>query len=259
MYLKIDSKLKDPYVELSEIATLISEDAAISAKILQMVNSAFFGRSQRIDSIHEAVIALGIQNIRSIILVVGITGDFAEELNSVISMDAYANHSIQVAQLCRWLAKKSGLSHVDQESLFTTGLLHNVGKLVLISHFQDYYLEEGFREDVYAKRLKVEDEKQGNGHALVGAALLALWGLPARIVNGVAFHHRPDESSSFLSNYALIVHIAEGIINYFNSDNRCDSILDSEFVNGAFLKELGMSGSLESRILEYRELSLEVL
>ncbi len=259
VYLKIDSKLKDPNVELSDVSTLISEDAAISAKILQMVNSAFFGRSQRIDSIHEAVIALGVENVRSLILIVGVTGDFAEELNSILSMEAYANHSIQVAQLCRWLAKKSGLNHVDQDSLFTTGLLHNVGKLVLISHFQDYYLKNGLREDVYAKRLRVEDEKQGSGHALVGAALLALWGLPARIVNGVAFHHRPEESSSFQSNYALIVHIAEGIINYLKTDNSCDSILDSAFVNGTFLKELGMSESIESRIHEYEELSLEVL
>lgn len=254
VYFKITNMLNDSEVELSDISEVVSEDVAISAKILQLVNSAFFGRGSRVDSINEAVSVLGIQNIRSLILVVGFAAEQDAELNTMISIDAYAQHALEVGQLSRWIAKRSGLKREEQDSLFTAGLLHNIGKLVVVDHHKDYYQENGIQENPYEDQLHIEELGiEENRHALIGAALLALWGLPAKIINAVAFHHDPEDSSGPQSNYAMLVHVAEAITNFNHCSDAEKSIFDSRFINTKYVEELELRDEIERWMIEYKE------
>lgn len=258
VYFKISKMLNEPMVDLMDVANVISEDVSISAKILQMVNSAFFGNGSKLDNIQDAVSTLGIQNIQSLILMIGLESG-QNKTNSIISIESYAHHSLEVAQLCRWLAKRSGQKMKDQDSLFTAGLLHNVGKLVLLDRHAQYYRRMRIKEDPYQSRLIIEKEGvEKNSHALTGAALLALWGLPARIVNAVAFHHDPEHSADVQSNYAMFVHIAEAVVNFRKNSDEKGSVFESEYINTQYFEELGLRNELETRIKEYEDLAGDV-
>lgn len=256
VYFKISSMLNDSMVDLMDVANVISKDVSISAKILQLVNSAFFGHGSKLDNIQDAVSTLGIQNIQSLILMIGLESGQTNKANTIISIGSYAHHSLEVAQLCRWLAKRSGQRIKDQDSLFTAGLLHNVGKLVLLDRHAHYYRHMRIKEDPYQSHLIIEKEGiEKNSHALTGAALLALWGLPARIVNAVAFHHDPEHSADVQSNYAMFVHIAEAVINFRKNSDERDSVFESEYINTQYFEELGLRNELETRIKEYEDIA----
>ncbi|MCG8525031.1 MAG: response regulator [Opitutales bacterium] len=244
VYFKISKMLEDPELELGDIAQVISEDASISAKILQLVNSAYFGFSSRMDSIADAVGTLGIENIRSLILIIGVSCTKNEEIEPFFDVGAFGRHSLEVGKLCRTIGKMKGLKGREIESVFTAGLLHDIGKLVIVDHHLDTYRERCFaKEQVEKPHLEVEESGfEKNKHPLVGAALLALWGMPAKVVNAVAYHHEPSETDSHL---AAIVHLAESITNAKHLRLDWEEYLDTDFVQSEVVEALDLGAEVQ--------------
>lgn len=187
IYLALSHALTEPEVQMDELARIVEQDIAMCAKLMQIVNSAFFGVRQRITDIHQAVKYLGIAMLKNLVLSIEIFNSLdSSAAPAGLSVGALQHHSLLTAQIAEHLLPQ------HTKDAFMAGMLHDVGILVLA-----YYRPQEFREvlakvkEQHQSLEQAEREFWGVTHAEVGAYLLGLWGLPWPIVEAVAFHHAP--------------------------------------------------------------------
>lgn len=200
MYQQLEQALAGPGCDLDTVAGIIECDAAICAKVLQVANSAFFGLASKVFTVRQAVGYLGLDALRSLVLVAEVQR-MAEgaTLANGFELDRYQSHSLGVAVLARDLVQGK-----DARALaFTVGVLHDVGELLLASRAPAEYerLRAAQAEPEGAALPSGALTPAGDVHARLGAALLAMWGLPAAIVDAVRHHHEfvPDRSEEPLA------------------------------------------------------------
>ncbi len=196
---------KDPTLE--RIGQLISEDVAITSKILQLVNSAFFGLSKPVSSPTQAVSLLGINTITSLVLATGIFTQFNPEIVNRFRLDTIFEHSLAVGAMARTIARDQSSAPQIIDDALMGGMLHDIGKLILAANQPDSFAQIitlAHKQQISA--LEAEREIIGTTHAEIGAYLLGIWGIPDPIVEAVLFHHQPQGRSHFSPMSA--VHIA---------------------------------------------------
>jgi HD-like signal output (HDOD) protein len=249
VFYQISHRLNDDYASMEEIGEIIASDPGIAGKVLQVANSAFFGQKQPVDNIHQAVTVLGVDTLRSLVLVAGIASDHKEVLNGLISVNLYSRHSLEVALISKWIAEHMGMGRDQQEALFTIGMLHDVGKLVMIKKYTEVYQANGWIEDPYQTQLHLRQiENLYCDHACIGAALIALWGLPVKVVNTLAYYIDPMESPLEDRTFECILHLADGISNYLH-EGKNQGILQSGHILPSVPKWMGpVSQSLDEWI-----------
>ncbi|SRR5581483_84458 len=189
IYTALTQLLANPDVAMNDVARVIEQDIAMSAKCLQLVNSAFFGLPRRITSIQQAVSYLGISTLKSLVFSTAAFQAFeGSQRPAGFSYEALQSHSLLVARLAgRLLPEKA-----QADEAFLVGMLHDVGKLVLAARLPRMAAEAIRVADEHGRPLQsVEIELLGVSHAEIGAYLLGLWGLPQSVVEAVAFHHAP--------------------------------------------------------------------
>lgn len=214
VYQDLMVEIQSPDASPSSVAQIIESDVALTAKTLHYANSAFFGIRQHVTNTTQAVSLLGLDIIRSLVLLAGV---FAQvdlcRLPRLFSLDAFSSHSLQVGILSRSIAKCMSNDEKDASECFTAGVLHDTGMLVLAVGCPDDYeavLERTLAEGVRVDRAEVE--MFGAGHAEVGAYLLGLWGFPDPIVEAVAFHPWPSRCVSRAFSPLSAVHAANTIV-----------------------------------------------
>lgn len=189
IYSELVNALADNKASAPDVAKIISQDLAISARILQIVNSAFFGGSGLTNTIQEAVVRLGIGMIKSLILSIEVFQN-AQSFNSVpgFSIDEMQKHALVTATLAKKLLNDQSIA----DDVFMAALLHDIGKLVMLSVLPEQ-LEAVLRlaESNDMAFYLAEQELMGLSHAEIGGYLLGVWGLPYSIVEAVANHHEP--------------------------------------------------------------------
>jgi HD-like signal output (HDOD) protein len=209
LYLQLTDELgkKDPSVE--NISKIISQDVGMTSKIMQLVNSAFFGLPQTISGVKEAVHYLGMTTIRDLVLSLQVFGQFDQASIKGFSIEALSQHCCQTAALARKIAAAEHCDTDFEEQCFLAGLLHDVGQLILASGLPKQYAE--VIEKARLNNLPVwetEHAEYGVTHAEVGGYLLALWGLPVPVIEAVSFHHRPRECTHAGFSPTIPVHVA---------------------------------------------------
>jgi HD-like signal output (HDOD) protein len=189
-YEALTQALRDPDVPLHKIAAIVEQDVGISAKILQLVNSAFFGMAQPVINIPRAVNFLGVNTLKSLILSVEVFRIFQPRTPlRGFDLEALQRHARITALIAARLPLPAHLSEIS----VVAGMLHDVGKLIMAWKLPDRFaklLAEAEQE--HCPLHEVEEREYGFSHAEVGAYLLGLWGLPYAVVEAVALHHRPD-------------------------------------------------------------------
>lgn len=190
--LKVLQLMHDPEVDLQELVRLIGYDVALTANILKLANSAFFGCSRTIGSVREAVVRLGTHKLSELIVSSAVTPLIQKPLKGYdLPAGELWLHSAAVAIAARELQAVLGVNAPD--TLFTAALLHDIGKIVL-GHFVETNADS-IKAIVAAEKvsfLEAEQRVLGIDHAEVGAALLETWNLPPEIVAIVRCHHQPD-------------------------------------------------------------------
>jgi len=213
VYNRITAELAKGEPSPKEIGDIVARDVGMSANILKLVNSAYFGLPRHISAPQQAVIVLGVNVIRSVILSLHIFKSFENRVRPSFSLPMLWGHSMRVAAIAKTISAQERLSKDHSDHAYIAALLHDVGKLLLDAHCQ----EECNRvyEVVQAENRRVaevEAELLGITHAEVGAYLLGLWGLPQPVVTAVARHHatapQPDDIDTGGLGVADIVHFA---------------------------------------------------
>ena len=185
--------LADERAGMDEIARIIEEDIAISARVLQLVNSAFFAPPQPVRAVKAAVVRLGTRMIRDLVLALEVFQEDRTPALPGFSLDAQHRHAMSVAYVARRLLEDSR----DADDAFLAGLLHDIGKLVLVGQIPEYLRDVLAEAKATGRPLDaVERGAKGVTHARIGAYLLGLWGMPYPVMEAVANHHAPERCDS---------------------------------------------------------------
>ncbi len=197
IYKEIQTKLSDPDVSIQEIAEIIEKDISMSAKILQLVNSAFFGHFSHVESPEKAVHLLGLETIKSIVLTLRIFEQYEGIENMPFSMKDLWMHSLRVGQLSRLIAGSMTEKQSIIDDAFIAGMLHDIGKLLLgVNKPQKYQDALELAENESISIYEAETRLFGAGHAEIGGYLIGLWGLPGPVIEAIVYHHRPQKYPS---------------------------------------------------------------
>uniref|UniRef100_I2PYT6 Putative signal transduction protein n=1 Tax=Desulfovibrio sp. U5L TaxID=596152 RepID=I2PYT6_9BACT len=198
---------EDP--SMREVASLIAQDVGMSAGILKLVNSAFFGLRTHVSSPAHAVNLLGLEVIKALVLGVGLFDRFRKEDFRDFDLEKLWAHSFGTGRLARLIAVGEGAPGAIQEHCYIAGLLHDVGKLVMATNFPDAYREViAACQEGRGTVLDMERQVFGASHAEVGAYLLGLWGVDDPVVRAVYLHHEPGRDRRAGFSPLLAVHVA---------------------------------------------------
>jgi HD-like signal output (HDOD) protein len=242
LYVEMVNKLQDPEVVLEDLAAIMAKDIAMTAKVLKLVNSAFFGLPREINSASEAVGYLGMNTLKTLVLTIHAFIQFENLPPGGFSLERLWNHSLDVAAAARQIAEAEGVKSAVIEEAFVAGMLHDIGQLVLAANLPAQY--GAVMEQACARRTPletVEAEMLGATHAEVGGYLLGLWGLPVTIVEAIALHHQPRLSTGSDFSALTAVHAAESL-----GQPPSDTPTSPDDVDLQYLDSLGMSGHVES-------------
>jgi putative nucleotidyltransferase with HDIG domain len=203
---------RDPSV--TRIATIISHDAGMTAKILQLANSALLGARCHISNPAQAVSMIGLDMIRALVISVHIFSQFDEGQVKDLDLPQLWKHSLATASAARAIAELEHCPKDKMDACFTAGLLHDIGKLVLIGNLPEKYKAATARVvNDKVPLLQAERESLECTHAEVGAYLMGIWGLPHAMVEAAAWHHLPSVAPSKHFSLLTAVHVADSFIS----------------------------------------------
>jgi len=208
--IKINSMVDDPNVSVDEIGQLISQDPALTIRVLAIANSPFYGLSSEISTISRAVTVLGTKQLTDVVLSTSTTNAFSGIPIHLISVDDFWYHSLYCGLLAQELSSKHNPPLRD--SMFVAGLLHDIGHLVMFNKIPEK-IHDALLRTVQGESLPLyleEREVIGFDHGQVGAALGRVWNLPAYLIECMEFHHEPLKAKDFKLEVELI-HIANAI------------------------------------------------
>ena len=248
LYLEVISEIESPNSSIQGIAKIVAQDPGITAKLLQVANSAAFGLPEIVNDPAEAVQQLGMATVRSLVLSAQAFSSFHSARVKHFSADALWNHLMKCGDLARTIMRREHAEFAETEDAFTAGMLHDMGKLMLADSLPDEF-EKAL---VLAEKEKIplteaELEIFGATHAGLAAYLLGLWGLPAAIVEAVAFHHEPEKSDLKKFSALTAVHVANAFCDKSEAGN----------LNLDYLAEIGVAGRLDDWRGTAAELEME--
>ena len=211
VYAKLSEAINSPRSSVGYISTIIGQDASLTARLLRVVNSAFYGFPRKIDTISRAVLVVGTQQLRDLALATSVMKLFKKIPEKYVTMESFWRHSVSCGVAARTIAGYCREPNVER--FFVAGILHDIGKLIIYDRMPD-------KSDVILKRAmesnelvyKVEQDIIGFDHAAVGGALIKAWRLPSNLEEVVMSHHAPILSTRYLRD-ASIIHVADAIVH----------------------------------------------
>lgn len=240
IYNQLTAALRSELTSLAQIEEIVARDVGMATRILQLANSAFIGVHGRVTSLRQAVSLIGVDTVRTLTLSIHIFSQF--DRNSAIAAEVASlwDHSVAVASLAQKItAQESGTRTMAEES-FAAGLLHDVGKVILLSERPKEYIEIHKRLQAGASVEDAETELLGCSHAQLGGYLMSIWGLPTSLVQAVAFHHCPALAIESEFSTLTAVHCANVLMHRVSDDD------ETAAMDGAYLERLGLAGKEES-------------
>jgi len=212
IYTEIVAEMQSDDPSIKKVAAIIAQDVSMTAKILQVVNSVFFGLSRKISSTQQAVMLLGLETIKSLVLSVKIFAEFSRKKFSWFNIEQLFNHSMSVSCYTQAIVKSEKMDRDLISYSLMAGLLHDLGKLILATNFPNPYrqvLAEAQNSD--QNLWDLEYEAFGTSHAEIGAYLMGLWNLENPIVEAIAFHHCPIKSMALNMGLLTAVHVGDAL------------------------------------------------
>lgn len=196
---------------MADLTRLISMDQSIAAKVLRLVNSSYYGFPRQVTTVGHAVVILGFNTVRNMVLAIASFDKFYLGRSPVIDPDRFWEHSIGVAVCAQILAQKKRLPVKVTEEAFLAGLLHDIGKLFLCQHFPEQYraaLSEAWRQK--ARISLMEQRCCGAAHTVVGRRIAERWNLPPSLVSTIGRHHDPAQATDYF-DMAALVHASDAL------------------------------------------------
>jgi putative nucleotidyltransferase with HDIG domain len=243
--------VRDPNTSIEQVAEIIQQDIAMSAKVLQLTNSAFFGLSQRVVNLSSAVSFLGMETIKNLALTFEAFRAFETDPRIPQSVfDSIQRHSLQTAAIAGALPVKRGI----REITVVAGLLHDIGSLFLASKMPDDFCAVlSLTSEKGCQTFEAEEELLGTSHAEIGAYLLRLWGIPNLAVEAIAHHHHPTRVGHSELDSTVAVYVADLLAHELETSPQGSIGLEIGDSDRLCLDALGILPSLD----EFREIAMQ--
>ena len=207
---ELNEVIANPMSSADHIAQVVNRSPSLTALLLKIVNSSFYGFPSKIDKISHAVTLIGTREISGLALGISILSIFKDIPREMIDMHSFLKHSLACGILSRILAAQKNFGQTEQ--LFVSGLLHDLGRLILYLYFTDESCNILSRSRNNQTLLYAEETNYlGCDHAQIGKQLMEQWKLPLILENSVLYHHNPSEAQQPIP--ATIVHLADIIVN----------------------------------------------
>jgi HD-like signal output (HDOD) protein len=249
LYFEIVRALRSPEVDLERISTRAAQDVAMTAKLLQLVNSAVLGLRYKVTNVKDAISFLGLETTRSLVLLAHTFSYCSRTEASGFSIERLWRHSLATASLTRRIAREQKGSPDFVDECFLAGLLHDIGELLLAVNLPREYSE------VIAKSRRapasgggkpswqIELEMFGATHAEIGAELMAIWNLPLTVVEALALHHQPSKVLSQGFSPLAAVHVADALECELSPTG---GVPEGNVVDLEYLHDIGLADRLEA-------------
>jgi putative nucleotidyltransferase with HDIG domain len=210
--IRIFELMEDDGVSAQELGDVICRDPSLTARLLRIVNSPFYGFSRRIDTVSRAVAVIGSSELYNLVVAAAATTSFSRIPNFIVNIDTFWRHGVYCGIIARDLARQCRVLH--PERLFIAGLLHDIGSLIVYHRepetIRDLLLSAQGDETTLSRR---ERAAFGFDHADLGALLLDQWHLPSNLVDAVRHHHEPAGTGKMHLETAIL-HVADAISNH---------------------------------------------
>ena len=240
LYVQIMQELSSPDCEIGRVADIIARDAGMTAKILQVANSAFFGLRGQVSTPNDAIFRLGLDVVKALALSVQVFSAFQNDHVKRLKLNRVWPHSLSTASLARKIAVMQNADPAVVDLAFTAGLLHDMGKLILAANVPDEYHEVLTRSaEAKVKDWQGEYITFGVTHAEIGAYLIGLWGLPDALVEAIAYHHCPDHSTQNKFGPLATVHLGDALEHHRRIDSGRHAADD---LDTGYLGRVGLAG-----------------
>lgn len=235
--LELIRSFDDPEVDVARLAETISHDQALAARTLRVANSSFYGLTSKVKTINQAVMVLGFDTVRSLVSAGAIvhalpgTGPHRD-------LAQFWRHAMATAVCARSIARRTRL---NQEYAFLSGLLHDIGRLVLATRFpRQYAAAMDWRDQHDAWQVDAEQQVLGIDHQQVGLMLAELWKFPALIQRAIGNHHAPAVDD--LGEVGSIVHVANVVVHALDLGAEADALVPP--VSGEAWASLRLDGAM---------------
>jgi len=237
---QIQKVINEPETSVGDVGAILSEDPAMSVKVLKLTNSAFYGLQREVDSVKHAVMIIGLEAVKNLVLSASVLNMFKADQANKDYHETFWRHSLSTAFASRIIAKRFQSGKVfNPDPAFSVGLLHDIGKMVACCFLPKEFkaIQDKMQSNPEMAETDIENSILGFDHGKIGKELTVQWKLPVRMADGIGFHHNPTEpndSEDFayllsLANY--IAHVstidenqkneikpAEGVMEYFGID-----------------------------------------
>ncbi|HHV15056.1 MAG TPA: HDOD domain-containing protein [Gelria sp.] len=234
---KVIKLTEDPDSTAQDINYVLNQDQVITARVLKMANSAFYGFPRRIGSVTDAIIRLGFRTLRSIVMAASVSDILSEEMEGyALGYGELWRHSQCTAMAARLIARKSKFAFLDVA--YTAALLHDIGKVILNNTMKETYREvvaHVTKDNI--SFIEAENKVLGFNHAEVGARVAEKWNLPPETVEAIQFHHSPEDAQ-VNPRLTAIVHLADAICVSMGIGMGIDGLLYP--ISGEALELLGL-------------------
>ena len=242
LYHEIVESVQSNKASTREVGQIISKDIGMTVKILKLVNSAFYGFPRHIASPVQAVVLLGLETVKNLVLSIHIFSQFDQTKLETLSLDALWNHSMAVGAFAKRIALAENIDQKSADEIFISGLLHDVGKLVLAAHLSDKYVAAlALAADEGIEQSEAEQRIFDASHGEVGAFLLEFWGLPDSLFVAAAFHHNPGKHPDKDFNPLVAVHVANVLEHEASDTEKSDT---ESAMDRTYLAQRGWAGRL---------------
>lgn len=227
IYIRVSEQLEDESCSVQQIGSTVENDPAIATRVLKMVNSAYYGLPNQVSSVARSISLLGRERLRDILIGSVLHGVFSSQDNPAFSMQEFWQHSIKTAIIARELS--TTMPEIEEpESMFTAGLLHDIGKLLLFNEVPERMLAA--EEIMIRKRMDIlsaELNQVGLTHTAVGETMMRHWGLPVLLIDCARNHHETVHDGPN-RNACHLIYLANQLSQYVPpiDDQETEDILD---------------------------------
>jgi len=221
---QIQRVINNPDTSVADIANILSEDPAMSVKVLKLTNSAFYGLSREIDSVKHAVMIVGLEAIKNLVLSASVLSMFKSNSDNKEFHENFWRHSLSTALAARVIAReyKNGKAF-NQDPSFSSGLIHDIGKMIICGFMPKDHQQimEYLDQHPQVSHMEAEISVLGFNHAQLGRQLAITWKLPERLADTIGYHHNPNiENNS--DNFAYLINLADYIVHISALDDRTE-------------------------------------
>lgn len=252
----------DPFPDINRIAKLIAQDVGLAGTMLKIVNSASYGLANRITSVHQAVMLMGINTVINIVNGISIRGELSDE--DIIKLNNFWDTSMDIAVTSQHIARQIGMSSTDEA--YALGLFHNCGMVLMNKRFPDYMevVQHAYSNHNYQRIVDAENEAYQTNHAVIGFYTAKSWRLPLHICEAIAEHHNianvfERDSMQEASKKALlaVLKIAEHVCGLGMMYNKQREDIEWQSIANYIYEFTGLGPyDIESMIDQFRDLGI---